>query len=83
MGQKFAATTFGGQRGISNLVPKLYGAESYVTDIDVNILPNAIYRHYVITGANVNAPSREVLNLGDLTIADRPLFGSRWCHSLP
>ena len=64
LGQKFAATTFGGQRGLLNLVPKLFGAESYVTDIDVNLLPNAIYRHTVITGANVNDPSTEVNFLG-------------------
>lgn len=64
LGQKFAATTFGGQRGLLNLVPKLYGAESYVTDVDVNILPNAVYRHQVITGASANNPSREVLTLG-------------------
>jgi hypothetical protein len=63
LGQKFAATTFGGQRGLLNLVPKLYGAESYVTDVDVNILPNAVYRHQVITGASVNDPSTEVVNL--------------------
>ena len=64
LGQKFAATTFGGQRGLLNLVPKLFGAESYVTDIDVNLLPNAVYRHTVITGANVNNPSTEVNFLG-------------------
>ena len=65
LGQKFAATTFGGQRGLLNLVPKLFGAESYVTDIDVNVLPNAVYRHTVITGANVNNPSTEVNLLGN------------------
>ena len=64
LGQKFAATTFGGQRGLLNLVPKLFGAESYATDIDVNLLPNAIYRHTVITGASVNNPSTEVNFLG-------------------
>ena len=64
LGQKFAASTFGGQRGLLNLVPKLFGAESYVTDIDVNLLPNAIERHTVITGANVNLPSTEVNFLG-------------------
>ncbi len=64
LGQKFAATTFGGSTGFVNLVPKLYGAESYVTAVDVNILPNAIYRHYVITGADVNNPSTEVLDIG-------------------
>ena len=64
LGQKFAATTFGGQRGLLNLVPKLFGAESYVTDVDVNILPNAVYRHTVITGASPDAPSTEVQRLG-------------------
>ena len=64
LGQKFAASTFGGRRGLLNLVPKFFGAESYVTDIDVNLLPNAIYRHTVITGANVNIPNTEVLFLG-------------------
>ena len=63
LGQKFAATTFGGATGFVNLVPKLYGAESYLTDVDVSILPNAIYRHYVITGADVNRPNTEVLDL--------------------
>jgi len=64
LGQKFAASTFGGQRGLLNLVPKLFGAESYVTDIDVNLLPNAVYRHTVITGADVNNPNVEVNFLG-------------------
>ena len=63
LGQKFAATTFGGQTGLLNLVPKLYGSESYVTDIDVNLLPNAIYRNAVFPGADVNNPSPEVLDL--------------------
>ncbi|MGI4791689.1 MAG: carboxypeptidase regulatory-like domain-containing protein [Janthinobacterium lividum] len=66
LGQKFAATTFGGATGFVNLVPKLYGAESYVTDVDVDILPDAIYRHYVITGANVDDPNTEVLDLGGI-----------------
>ena len=64
LGQKFAATTFGGQRGLLNLVPKLYGAESYVTDIDDSLLPNAIYRHAVYPGANANNPQSEVLDIG-------------------
>jgi len=66
LGQKFAATTFGGQRGLLNLVPKFFGAESYVTDVDVNILPNAIFRHTVITGASPDSPNTEVLYLGSL-----------------
>ena len=64
LGQKFAATTFGGQRGLLNLVPKLFGAEAYVTDVDVSLLPNAVYRHTVITGADVNDPNVEVNFLG-------------------
>ena len=64
LGQKFAATTFGGQRGLLNLVPKLFGAESYVTDIDDSLLPNAIYRYSVYPGANANNPQNEVLDLG-------------------
>lgn len=63
LGQKFAASTFGGQRGLLNLVPKLFGAESYVTDIDVNLLPNAIYRYTVFPGADVDRPQNEVLDL--------------------
>ena len=64
LGQKFAATTFAGQRGLLNLVPKLYGAESYVSDIDDSLLPNAIYRYAVFPGANANRPQSEVLDLG-------------------
>ena len=64
LGQKFAATTFGGQRGLLNLVPKLYGAESYVTDIDDSLLPNAIFRYAVYPGADPNRPQQEVLDLG-------------------
>ena len=64
LGQKFAATTFGGQRGLLNLVPKLYGAESYVSDIDISLLPNAIYRSAVYPGANAKSPQNEVLDIG-------------------
>ena len=63
LGQKFAASTFGGQRGLLNLVPKLYGAESYVSAIDTGLLPNAIYRYAVFPGADVNNPQTEVLDL--------------------
>ncbi len=63
LGQKFAASTFGGQRGLLNLVPKLYGAESYVSAIDNSLLPNAIYRYAVFPGADVNNPQTEVLDL--------------------
>ena len=63
LGQKFATSTFGGQRGLLNLVPKLYGAESYVTDIDASLLPNAIYRYAVYPGADPGRPQPEVLDL--------------------
>ncbi len=43
LGQKFAGTTFGGRNTNQNLVPKLFGTESYVTDVDVSILPDSIY----------------------------------------
>jgi len=42
LGQKFAATTFGGSNNGANLLPIFYGAESYFTDIDVSLLPNAV-----------------------------------------
>jgi len=72
LGQKFAATTFGGQRGLLNLVPKLFGAESYVTDVDVNLLPNAVYRHQVITGASPDDPSTIIQPLDrEFTVAGR------------
>ena len=48
LGQKFAATTFAGTNGNLNLVPKLYGAESYFTDVDVNILPDSVYAGFPI-----------------------------------
>jgi Tol biopolymer transport system component len=41
LGQKFSATTFGGEDGNSNLQPTFYGAESYYTDVDEALLPNA------------------------------------------
>jgi len=43
LGQKFAATTFAGQQANLNLVPKLFGTESYLTDVDVSILPDRVY----------------------------------------
>lgn len=41
LGQKFTASTFGGRVGSSNLPAIFFGAESYYTDIDENLLPNA------------------------------------------
>lgn len=49
LGQKFVASTFGGQ-GFNNIPPIFYGAESYYTDIDVNLLPNTVYREVQLTG---------------------------------
>ena len=43
LGQKFAATTFAGRNSNLNLVPKLFGAESYLTDVDVSILPDVVF----------------------------------------
>ena len=43
LGQKFAATTFGGRNTNLNLVPKLFGTESYTTDVDINLLPDSVY----------------------------------------
>ena len=60
LGQKFAATTFGGTNGNLNLVPKLYGAEAAVTDVDVNILPDAVYAGYPYD-ATVGAPNTRFL----------------------
>lgn len=45
LGQKFSATTFG-QSQSTNLLPTFYGAESYYTDVDENVLPTAV-DHYV------------------------------------
>ncbi|MDQ2737305.1 MAG: carboxypeptidase-like regulatory domain-containing protein, partial [Actinomycetota bacterium] len=43
LGQKFASTTFSGRNSNLNLVPKLFGTESYLTDIDVSYLPDSVY----------------------------------------
>jgi len=43
LGQKFAATTFGGRNLNLNLVPKLFGTESYLSAVDANILPDSVY----------------------------------------
>jgi len=43
LGQKFAGTTFGGRNTNQNLVPKLFGTESYITDVDISILPDSVY----------------------------------------
>ncbi len=48
LGQKFAATTFGGRNSNLNLVPKLFGTESYLTDIDVSRLPDSVYAGFPI-----------------------------------
>jgi len=43
LGQKFAATSFAGTNNNLNLVPKLFGTESYLTDVDVSTLPDSVY----------------------------------------
>ena len=48
LGQKFAATTFGGRNTVQNLVPKIFGTESYLTDIDVSRLPDSVYGGFPI-----------------------------------
>ena len=65
LGQKFAATTFGGQNSLVNLVPKFYGAESYLTDIDTSILPNAVDLQANIAGRKY--PIEETLPMISLT----------------
>ncbi len=49
LGQKFAGTTFSG-KGLSGLRPLFYGSELYMTDIDVNLLPNAVFQYTIPTG---------------------------------
>ncbi len=58
LGQKFAATTFGGTNGNLNLVPKLYGAEAAITDVDVNVLPDSVYAGYPFD-ATVGVPGTQ------------------------
>jgi len=65
LGQKFAATTFGGQNSLVNLVPKFYGAESYLTDVDTSILPNAVDLQANIAGRKY--PIEETLPMRSLT----------------
>jgi len=55
LGQKFAATTFGGRNTVQNLVPKLFGTESYLTDIDVSRLPDSVYAGLPIPGPPMTA----------------------------
>ena len=60
LGQKFAGPTFQGQIGSSNLVSKQFGAESYVTDVDKNILPDSVYygfAHQATKNGNVTTPA--------------------------
>ena len=49
LGQKFAATTFGGRNTNLNLVPKVFGTESYLSAVDVNILPDSVFAGYPTT----------------------------------
>jgi len=55
LGQKFAATTFGGRNSNQNLVPKFFGTESYLTDIDVSRLPDSVYAGIPIPGPPMSA----------------------------
>jgi len=55
LGQKFAATTFGGRNTVQNLVPKLFGTESYLTDIDISRLPDSVYAGLPIPGPPTTA----------------------------
>ena len=56
LGQKFAATTFAGRNNNLNLVPKVFGTESYVTDIDVSLLPNSVYGAFAIGKVSPGPP---------------------------
>ncbi len=56
LGQKFAATTFAGRNSNLNLVPKLFGTESYLTDVDVNILPDVVYAGTTVGTPSTNGP---------------------------
>ena len=56
LGQKFAATTFAGRNNNLNLVPKLFGTESYLTDVDVSMLPDSVYGGFAIGKTNPGPP---------------------------
>jgi len=43
LGQKFALTSFTPFSGFANLIPVMYGSESYFTGISTSVLPNAVY----------------------------------------
>jgi len=67
LGQKFAATTFGGRNTVQNLVPKLFGTESYLTDIDVSRLPDSVYG-----GFPIGAPPKD----NPITATSKPVPAS-------
>ena len=56
LGQKFAATTFAGRNNNLNLVPKVFGTESYLTDVDVSLLPDSVYGAYAIATVSPGPP---------------------------
>ena len=86
LGQKFAATSFGGRNFNQNLVPKIFGTESYLTDVDINILPDSVYAG--IPGAEADAmasagppptPARVAFSFTDVV---QP-FGDQTIFSVP
>ena len=56
LGQKFAATSFAGRNNNLNLVPKLFGTESYLTDVDVSLRPDSVYGGYAIATVSPGPP---------------------------
>ena len=64
LGQKFSFTTFGGGFAL-NLLPTLYGAESYYTDVDVDLMPNAIDSWKSINNVNTEYTQKFEVPLQD------------------
>ncbi len=57
LGQKFSFTNFG-QNGNTNLIPSLFGAESYYTDVDIDLLPTSVISNVTLTQPTVpNIPA--------------------------
>jgi len=70
LGQKFTFSINNGNNqpgqqnlGAQNLKPSLYGAESYFTDVDPSLVPNAIYRVASRMGGTATAVSTDVQGL--------------------
>jgi hypothetical protein len=82
LGQKFDASTFG-DAGFENVPPIFYGAESYYTDVDTNLLPNAVYNYvldsnspvYVDTAGNVVPLGTSIIIPESLPLANTVLNG--------